>query len=64
MKAAIVYGDMLSDKTDEQYPQIAYCDECFADIEKAGEDSGIVHEVPYDAELHGKCCERCECEES
>ena len=63
MKAAVIWGDMGADRTDDQYPQVAYCDECFAELMKDEENSGIVHEVPYDPDLHGDCCSRCECED-
>lgn len=62
MKAAKVFGDLSSDKTDEQYPEVAFCEECFDKAMEDQENSGIVHEVPYDPELHGDCCSRCECE--
>jgi hypothetical protein len=60
MKAAMIFGDLASDKTDEQYPQVAFCDECYAELMKDEENSGIVNEVSYDPDLHGDCCSRCE----
>jgi len=60
VRAAMIVGNLLSDKTDEQYPQVAYCEECFTALMKDEENSGIVNEVSYDPELHGDCCSRCE----
>ncbi|WP_243359610.1 hypothetical protein [Fundidesulfovibrio terrae] len=63
MKAAKIFGDLSSDKTDEQYPEVAFCGKCFNKLMEDQENSGIVHEVPYDPELHGDCCSICDCED-
>ncbi|WP_031485822.1 hypothetical protein [Maridesulfovibrio frigidus] len=59
MKAAQICGNLASDDTDEQYPVVAYCDECFERLMLAGEDSVIVNEVSYEAS-HGDECHSCE----
>ncbi|WP_211252468.1 hypothetical protein [Maridesulfovibrio frigidus] len=48
----------MSDSTDEQYPEVAYCDDCFELMMKNEEDSGIVGEVNYE-DHHGDECQRC-----
>lgn len=60
MKAARMFGNLSSDKTDEQYPEYAYCEKCFDALMKDEENSGIIHEVTYDPELHGNCCRICD----
>ena len=64
MKAAMTWGDMGADETDDQYPQVALCDDCFAELMKDPENSGIVDEVTYDQNAHGTSCSRCGCEDS
>lgn len=60
MKAVKIWGNLASDKTDEQYPEVAICDDCFNAQMENQEDSGIVHEVDYDPDLHGTECHYCE----
>jgi hypothetical protein len=60
MKAAMVYGDLTSDSTSEQYPTEVFCDDCFEEASKIDDDgeSSIINEVTYDSSL-GQECSRC-----
>lgn len=42
MKRAVVYGDMTSDSTDEQYPTVVLCEECIRADESRKEESQVV----------------------
>lgn len=61
MKSCAVWGDLGADRTDDQYPTVNYCDECFELLSKPDEDgeSSIVHETTFDL-CHGDTCARCE----
>jgi hypothetical protein len=42
MKRAVVFGNLSSDSTSEQYPTVTLCDECVSDDEAKREDSQVV----------------------
>ena len=42
MKRAVVFGDLSSDSTSEQYPTVTLCDECIASDAEQREDSQVV----------------------
>ena len=60
MKSCVIVGNLCADKTDDQYPTVNYCDECFEVLSKANDDgkSQIVNETAFDI-CHGEKCEKC-----
>lgn len=62
MKRAVIFGDLSSDSTSEQYPTVTLCDECIADDEKKREDSQVVS-IDGSASSDDGPCEWCGGEE-
>lgn len=59
MKACMIFGDLLSDSTDEQYPTVNICESCISEDAKLKEHSRIVNPVgDYNQDL-GTSCEFC-----
>ncbi len=58
MKTCTIWGDMSSDRVDEQYPSVTVCDDCVSAEQSSGEDSQIVTVSGYDPSL-GDTCEFC-----
>ncbi|QBG91692.1 hypothetical protein BRL93_21485 [Xanthomonas oryzae pv. oryzae] len=59
-KTAIIYGDMNSDSTSDQYPEVTVCAECIEDDKKLGKDQVIVKITgDYDS-IHGEECYLCD----
>ena len=46
MKTCRIWGDLDSDRVDEQYPVVNYCDECYEEL-KDVEDC-ILQEIEFD----------------
>lgn len=42
MKTCVIWGDLSSEKTSENYPKVVCCEECFAEMEPDSRESGIV----------------------
>ncbi len=60
MKTCTVWGDMLSDRTSDQYPTVTVCDACVEKHQQAGKDSKILSvNSEYDS-LYGEECYFCE----
>lgn len=56
MKSCQIWGDMSSDKVDEQYPVVAVCDECSDKFSKADDrDPEIVNCSAYDPSSGDDC---------
>lgn len=58
MKRAVVFGDLSSDSTSEQYPTITLCDECISKDEGLKEDSQVVS-IDGSASSDDGACEWC-----
>jgi hypothetical protein len=58
MKRAVVYGDMSSDSTSENYPTITLCEDCIAKDAARKEDSQVVS-IDGEAEPEDGPCEWC-----
>lgn len=58
MKQVVVFGDLTSDRTSEQYPTIVLCDDCIRRDRAKEEDSQIVN-VVGDADDADDACEWC-----
>lgn len=58
MKSCVIFGDLSSDETDDNYPTVAVCDECVAKHEAAQEDSKVVSVSSHDP-VHGDECDFC-----
>lgn len=58
MKTCMIYGDMSSDRSSENYPTVIICDECVEGMGAGEEDSAIVSVGKYDPSL-GDTCENC-----
>lgn len=58
MKTCTIWGDLSSDRTGEQYPTVAVCDDCVKAEQARGEDSQIVTVGDYDSD-YGNVCEFC-----
>ncbi len=55
MKACMVWGDLSSDRTSEQYPTVTVCDACVTS-QMAAENSQIVNVVgKYDPDYGEQC---------
>ncbi len=63
MKSCVIGGNLASDKIQEQYPTVNYCEDCFEllSCDDENTESFIVHETAFDI-CHGKTCENCDCE--
>ena len=59
MKSCTIYGDMSSDKSSENYPTVAICDECVAADQASGENSQIVTVSNHDMS-DGDTCAFCD----
>ncbi len=59
MKSCTIFGDMSSDKSRENYPTVAVCDDCVAADKEAGEESQIVTVSAYDSS-DGETCHFCD----
>lgn len=58
MKRVVVFGDLSSDSTSEQYPTVTMCDGCIAEENAKKEDSSIVA-IDGDAGADDGPCEGC-----
>ena len=58
MKRAVIFGDMTSDSTSEQYPTVTLCEECIRLDEGKKEDAQIVS-IEGDATAEDGPCEVC-----
>jgi len=58
MKSCTIHGDVMSEKSSENYPTVPVCDECVEESSAAGEDNNIVSTDDYDKSL-GDTCEFC-----
>lgn len=59
MQLCLLWGDMSSNKADEQYPQANICNTCIKKFENS-EDSPIVNVIgPYNPN-YGKICALCQ----
>lgn len=56
MKSCTIYGDMSSEKSSENYPTVAVCDQCVAEQQAAGEDCQIVAVSSHDLSDGDTCC--------
>ena len=61
MKRAVIFGDLGSDASSEQYPTVTLCEQCVADDEAREEDSQIVS-IVGDAKPGDGPCEWCDAE--
>lgn len=59
MKTCVIYGDMSSELSGENYPTVQICDSCVEENEKLREDSRIVTVGAFDPSL-GDTCEFCD----
>lgn len=59
MKTCIIYGNLASDSTAENYPTVQICDECALADEKREENAQIVSTGKYDPSF-GDICEFCD----
>lgn len=60
MKVCMVWGNMNSDRTDEQYPNVNICDECIS-LYSVGEDHKIISILEdYNSDYGNECyfCEK------
>ncbi|GAB1614861.1 hypothetical protein PSN_0583 [Pseudomonas sp. NGC7] len=55
MKTCIVFGDMQSDSTSEQYPTVILCNDCIERDAQADEDRQIVCQGAYDEHFGDSC---------
>ena len=55
MRVCQVYGDMLADKSSDNYPTEVFCDECYDDMDVDSEDSRIVQELSWDSSCRDNC---------
>lgn len=64
MKTCVVYGDLSSEKSSENYLTVPVCDECY-DTYSEGEDAQIVMTQAYDPSLGEEChfCDKTAAEE-
>lgn len=58
MKTCTIFGDMQSERTADQYPTVALCNDCIKQDSLSDEDSQIVTLGDYD-ESYGDSCEWC-----
>lgn len=58
MKRAVIYGDLSSDSTSDQYPTVTLCDDCIAEDAARKEDAQIVS-LAGDAGADDGPCEWC-----
>lgn len=58
MKRAVIFGDMSSDSTSDQYPTVTLCEECIRLDEDKKEDAQIVS-IEGDATPEDGPCEWC-----
>ena len=58
MKRVVVFGNLSSDSTSEQYPTVTLCDDCIADDKKKREDSQVVS-IDGSASSDDGSCEWC-----
>ena len=55
MKTFMIWGDMSSDRTSEQYRSVTVCNDCVSAEQSSGEDSQIVTVSEYDSSLGNTC---------
>ena len=58
MKRAVVFGDLSSDSTSDQYPTVTLCDGCIATDAEQQEDSQVVS-IAGEADQDDGPCEWC-----
>lgn len=63
MKRAVIFGDLTSDSTSEQYPTVTICDDCIRTDEKLKNDSRVVS-IQGSAGPEDGPCEWCGAERS
>ena len=62
MKQAVIFGDLTSDRTSEQYPTVTLCENCIREDEAQRENSQIVH-MAGEADADDAVCEWCGAED-
>jgi len=50
-----VYGDMMSDKTSDNYPMKVFCDECYSVMNVDNEDNPILTTTDHDSSWDDIC---------
>jgi hypothetical protein len=58
MKICTVWGNLLSEKSSENYPTDLYCEDCFNEMNPDGEDSQIISYQDDDSS-YGDVCAGC-----
>lgn len=62
MKRAVIFGDLSSDSTSEQYPTVTLCEDCIRQDAALKGDSKVVS-IDGDAGPDDGPCEWCDAEE-
>ncbi len=59
MKSVMIWGNLASDRTEEQYPIINVCEKCFKAMNVNNKTNPITSELDFD-EYYGETCEYCQ----